>query len=122
MPQIRESIDALAKDFFSLRWLRHALYIAFIPEYIGVPWKYKNARVQEKVLVQIGFFKFYYLKVIFDEYKDCQSIYPPNYKRRKGVVAVSKRLYEASPNHIGIFCQYSRHYDDTEDVKVMIAK
>jgi hypothetical protein len=104
---------------------RESMKAVVTPEFLGQPWKLRDATVRRKTTIMF----IRYLELTFDTYQDCQTIYPAWHVRRRIMVPVGRRLFQAAYNGLSliILCQYSRyeqrgwHQPDKANVRVKIA-
>lgn len=103
------------------RW-QQFLQSAFIPEFLGQEQHLKSTWVKKFIHPNDSHLGGWHLEVEFDDHRDCQTIYPSWWKKRIAYVRVSKKLFEAKPHSVDVFCQYSRHLNQANSVRVRIAR
>ncbi len=115
-----ESMPTLANRNLS-GWQQFLRY-SFVPEFWGQKRHLKSAWVKKFIHPADSGRMGWYLEVEFDSHRDCQTIYPGWWKKRVASVRVSKRLFDAQPHSVQVFCQYSRHLNQANSVRVRIAR
>ena len=97
-----------------------------LPSFAFQPWHHRFAMVTERInpsdAGNYGLRTGWYFRVKLDDGRDCQTFYPPWWKTRYGFVKVSKLLFNARPSTVDIFCQYSRHANSEDSVRIRIAR
>jgi hypothetical protein len=114
-----ESVPTLENR--NLSGLQQFLRYSFVPEFLGQKHHLKSARVTKFIRPGDYHLLGWYLEVEFDSHQDCQTVYPSWWKKRVAYVRVSKRLFDAKPHSVDVFCQYSRHNNQKNSVRVRIA-